>query len=77
MVVFERPSWGSVVLVGLAFLLVIVLVVGVGSYVRERDVRDFCVNRSGLVVYPVCERGVFGFCGEGSNLSVLVDCDSS
>lgn len=74
MVEFEKPGWGKVVLVGLAFLAVILIIVCVDAVLTGMDKDEFCENITGMTKYPVCERNVHKMCHGESNATLFLDC---
>jgi len=72
---YEKPSWGKVILVGIAFILVIMAVLihdGVRTYL---DKKEFCEDKKDTVKYPICERNSWKPCHDVANLTIFVDCE--
>lgn len=71
---YERPSWRKVALVGVAFLLVILIVISRDAILTDMDEEEFCENRTGMQKYPVCERNEHKSCHGKIDVTVFLDC---
>ena len=72
---FERPEWRYVLGFGLIILLVFGVIIAYDDVVVRLDKEEFCENRTGTELYPICERNSHKACHDTINLTIFIDCD--
>jgi len=72
---YRRPEWKHVFLFGFALFMIVALVITIDTVLTENDQKDYCVNVSGTVNYPLCERNSHKLCHGKANLTIFLDCD--
>lgn len=72
---YDRPPWKYVLGFGLLILLVFGAIIAYDAVVVRLDKEEFCVNVTGTVLYPICERNEHRLCHDKTNASMFLNCD--